>query len=135
VTKANVDLAARFYERWTSKDDMMDALPAMLELCHPEVEWTTGEDGLTYRGRDGVREAFERWLESFDDYSFEVERIVDCGGDQLLVAGTGVGTGAASGAEARSASYELLSIEDGLIVRRREFYEEERALEAAGLAD
>ncbi len=38
-----------------------------------------------------------RWLKAFDDYSFEVERSVDCGDDQVLVVGTGIGTGAASG--------------------------------------
>jgi ketosteroid isomerase-like protein len=134
VSPANVELAARFYERWTSKASMLDALPEIVALCDPEVEWTTGEDGLTYRGRDGVREAFERWLESFDDYRFEVERITDCGGDRVLVQGIGVGTGVASGAEAHSTSHELLTIRDGLIVKRREFYDEGEALEAAGLS-
>jgi ketosteroid isomerase-like protein len=133
VSRENVELATRFYERWTSKASMLEALPEIVAFCDPDVEWTTGEDGLTYRGRDGVREAFERWLESFDDYRFEVERTTDCGGDRVLVQGTGVGTGAASGAGARTTSHELLTIRDGLIVCRREFYDEGEALEAAGL--
>jgi ketosteroid isomerase-like protein len=131
-SEANVELAARFYEGWTSKEEMLSGLPGTVELCDPEVEWTTGEDGLTYQGREGVREAFERWLESFDDYRFEVERIVDCGGDRVLVVGTGIGRGASSGAEVRSVSHELLTVRDGLIIRRREFYDEREALEAAG---
>ena len=133
VSSENVELASRFYERWTSKSSMLDSLSEIVGFCDPEVEWTTGEDGLTYRGRDGVREAFERWLESFDDYRFEVERVTDCGGEQVLVEGTGIGTGAASGAAARSTTYELLTIRDGLIVRRVEFYDENEAREAAGL--
>jgi ketosteroid isomerase-like protein len=89
---------------------------------------------LTYRGRAGVREALERWLESFDDYRFEIQRIVDCGED-VLVVGLEVGRGAMSGAEIRSVNYELLTIRDGLIVRFREFYDEREALEAAGLRE
>lgn len=128
MSRENVELAVRPYEPATSKASMLDALPGTVELCHPEVEWTTGEDGLTYRGREGVREAFRRWLESFADYRFEIQRIADCGGDQVLVVGTGVGTGARSGVEVRSKSHELLTIRAGMIVRRREFYDEHEAL-------
>ena len=135
MSRENVELPARLYEPATSKASMLDALPGTLELCHPEVEWTTGEDGLTYRGREGVREAFQRWLESFEDYRFEIQRIADCGGDQVLVVGTGVGTGARSGVEVRSKSHELLTIRAGMIVRRREFYDEHEALEAARQAE
>jgi ketosteroid isomerase-like protein len=83
-----------------------------LEFCHPEVEWTTREDGVTHRGREAVRDAFERWLESFDAYSYEIQRIIDCGGDEVLVVGLEVGTGAMSGAEVRSVRYDLFTIRD-----------------------
>jgi ketosteroid isomerase-like protein len=94
--------------------------------------WTAREDGVTYRGREGRRA--ERFL-SFDDYRYEVQRIVDCGGDKVLVVGREVARGAASGAEVRSLNYELLTIKNGLILRFREFYDERDALEAAGLSE
>jgi ketosteroid isomerase-like protein len=104
-------------------------------FCHPEVEWSAPEDGTIYRGRDGVRQRLEEWLESFDDYRFEVQRIVDCGGDDVLVVGREVARGAISGAEVRADDYELLTIREGMIVRIREFYDEQDALEAAGLEE
>jgi ketosteroid isomerase-like protein len=104
-------------------------------FCHPDVEWSAPEDGTTYRGRDGVRQRLEEWLASFDDYSFVVERIVDCGGDDVLVVGRELATGAMSGAEVRAVDYELLTIRNGLIVRIREFYDEGSALQAAGLSE
>jgi ketosteroid isomerase-like protein len=110
-------------------------MPKTMALCHPEVEWTAPEDGTTYRGRDGVRQRLEEWLESFADYRYEVERIVDCPGDEVLVVGAEVGRGARSGADVRSTNYELLTIRDGMIVRIREFYDEGNALEAAGLRE
>jgi len=133
MSQENVELAARFYEPATSKSEMLAGLPRIMDFCHPDVEWTPREEGSTYRGREGVRQALERWLESFDDYRYEVQRIVDCGGDDVLVVGLEVGRGAISGAEVRSVNHELLTIRDGMIVRFREFYDESSALEAAGL--
>ena len=133
MSQENVEIAARWYEVATSKAELLAAMPRTMAFCHPEVEWTVPEDGTTYQGREGVRQRLEEWLESFDDYRYEVQRIVDCGGDEVLVVATEVGRGAMSGAEVRSTNYELLTIRDGMIVRIREYYEETNALEAAGL--
>jgi ketosteroid isomerase-like protein len=133
MSKENVELAARWYEVASSKEALLKAMPRTMALCHPDVEWVVPEDGTTYRGREGVGRRLEEWLESFDDYRYEVERILDCGGDDVLVVATEIGRGAASGAEVRSINYELLTIQDGLIIRIREFYAEAEALESAGL--
>jgi ketosteroid isomerase-like protein len=135
MSQENVELVARFYEPATSKAELLSAMPRTMGFCHPQVEWTSREDGLTYRGREGVREALERWLESFEEYRYEVERIIDCGGDDVLVVGLEVGKGAMSGADVRSVNHELLTVRHGMIVRFREFYDEGEALEAAGLSE
>jgi len=135
MSEENVELAARFYEPATSKSEMLAGLPRIMEFCHPDVEWTPREEGSTYRGREGVRRALERWLDSFDAYRYEVERIIDCGRDKVLVVGFDVGRGASSGAEARSLNYELLTIRDGMIVRFCEYETKQEALEAAGLRE
>ena len=135
MSQETVEIAARWYEVATSKAELLAGMPRTMAFCHPEVEWTAPEDGSTYRGRDGVRQRLEEWLESFDDYRYEVERIIDCPGDEVLVVATEVGRGASSGAEVRSTNYELLTIQDGMIVRIREFYGEDNALEAAGLRE
>ena len=135
MSQENVELAARFYGLATTKAEILAAIPRMMNLCHPEIEWIAPEGGASYRGREGVRRRLEEWLESFDDYRYEVRRIVDCGGDDVLVEATEVARGARSGADVRSTNYELLTIRHGLIVRIREFYDEGSALEAAGLRE
>jgi ketosteroid isomerase-like protein len=135
MSQENVEIARRWYEVATSKADLLAAMPRTMAFCHPEVEWSAPEDGTTYRGREGVRHRLEEWLESFDDYRYEIRQIVDCGGDEVLVEATEVGRGAISGAEVRSTHYELLTIHAGLIVRIREYYDESNALEAAGLRE
>ena len=137
MSQQNVELAARWYEPWatTSKAELLADMPRAMELCHPEVEWNQREEGRTLRGREGVREALERWLDSFDEYRFEVLRIIDSGFDEVLVVGLEVGRGAISGAEVRSHTYELLTFRDGKIVRFRDFHDERDAFEAAELRE
>ena len=135
MSQENVEIASRWYEVAGSKEQLLAGMPRTMALCHPEVEWSAPEDGSTYRGRDGVRQRLEEWLESFADYRYEVQRIIDCGGDEVLVVAAEVGRGARSGAEVRSVNYELLTIRDGMIVRVREYYEKAAALEAVGLPE
>jgi ketosteroid isomerase-like protein len=135
MSQENVEIARRWYEVATSKTQLLAGMPRTMAFCHPEVEWSAPEDGTVYRGREGVRKRLEEWLESFDDYRYEIRRVVDCGGDDVLVEATEVGRGAISGAEVRSTHYELLTIRAGLIVRIREYYDEANALEAAGLRE
>jgi ketosteroid isomerase-like protein len=135
MSQENVEIAQRWYEVATSKTELLAAMSRTMAFCHPEVEWSAPEDGTTYRGRDGVRERLQEWLESFDDYRYEIQRTIDCGNDDVLVEATEVGRGAASGAEVRQTNYELLTIRDGLIVRIREYYDESKAFQAAGLRE
>jgi ketosteroid isomerase-like protein len=135
MSQENVEIGARFYEPTTSKADLLAAMPRTMALCHPEVEWTVPEDGTTYVGREGVRQRLEEWLESFGEYRYEVQRLIDCGGDEVLVEAVEIGRGAVSGAKVHSTNFELLTIRDGLIVRIREFYDEGEAFEAAGLSE
>ena len=135
MSQENVEFAARWYEVTTSKTELLAAMSRTMSFCHPDVEWSAPEDGTTYRGREGVRQRLEEWLQSFADYRYDVQRIIDCGGDEVLVEATEVGRGVKSGAEVRSTNYELLTIRDGMIVRIREFYDEGEAFKAAGLSE
>ena len=63
MSQENVEIAARWYEPATSKAELLEATPRTMRLCHPEVEWTVPEDGTSYRGRDGVRQGLQDWLE------------------------------------------------------------------------
>jgi ketosteroid isomerase-like protein len=122
----------------TDKQALLAALPDLIaQLCDPEIEWIEDPqraDSRIYRGYSGVRESWEGWLEAFDEYSFDVEQIVDCG-DDVLVVGREQVQGAASGAPLTSRNYAVLTIRDGKLLRYREFYDEGAARQAAGLKD
>ena len=103
------------------------------QTCDPQIEWVEDPqraDGRTYRGHAGVRESFERWLEGFDEYSFKLEDVIDCGANVLVITEERA-RGAASGATISSRNYAVLTLRDGKLLRYREFYDEDAARRAA----
>ena len=78
----------------------------------PEIEWHEDPqraDARVYRGHDGVRESFERWLDQWDEYGFEAERVIDCGNDVLVLSRN---TGAEDEAGTTVSCAELLGHHD-----------------------
>jgi ketosteroid isomerase-like protein len=118
------------------KQVLLAALPELIaQTCDPEIEWIEDPgraDGRIRRGHGGVQESWERWLEGFDEYSFELEEVRDCGGDVLAV-WREQARGAASGAVVSSRTYAVLSFREGKLLRYREFLDEQAARQAAGL--
>src|SRR2546427_7149536 len=97
-------------------------------MCDPEIEWYEDPqraDGRVYRGHDGVRESFERWLEQWDEYGFESERFVDCPPDKVLTVAREQARGARSGASVTSRIYTVVTLPDGKILRYQEFYDQQ----------
>jgi ketosteroid isomerase-like protein len=120
------------------KQALLDALPELIaQACDPEIEWVEDPrraDRRVYHGHEGVRESWERWLENFDEYGAELERIVDCG-DKVFVVMREAGRGSLSGATISQRNHSVYTFRDGRISRYQEFYEERDALEAAGLSE
>ncbi len=99
------------------------------------IEDPSRADSRTYRGHAGVIESWRQWLETFKEWEFEVERITDCGGDDVLIVTREHGTGALSEAAVGATNHAVITVRDGKIRCYREFYDEATALEAAGLRD
>jgi ketosteroid isomerase-like protein len=137
MSQENVDFVSGLFASGAGmdKDEMLAALPEVVrQICHPEIEWVEDPqraDGRTYRWHDGVLESWRQWLEQFDEWGFEVERMLDCG-DEVLVVTREHGRGSASGAPVSATNYMVITVTDGKILRYQEFYDEQAALEAAG---
>jgi ketosteroid isomerase-like protein len=139
VSQENVDFVKALTTRSEGfdRDELVAALPAFVEaLCDPEVEWIEDPqraDGRVYRGHAGVLESWKLWLDQFDEWGWEAEQIVDCG-DDVLVYAREHGRGASSGARVSARIFTVWTIREGKLLRYREFYDEQAALEAAGAA-
>jgi ketosteroid isomerase-like protein len=119
-----------------NKQALLDALPELIaQTCTPDIEWLEDPqraDRRVSHGHEAVRNSWERWLEQWDEYGFEVERLIDCGADVLVVAHEH-GRGATSGASVSARNYAVFTIREGKIARYREFYDEQAAFKAVGL--
>src|SRR6266480_1374563 len=117
---------------------LLAPLPELIaQVADPDIEWVEepqNVDGRVYRGRGGVQESIERWLDQWDEFGYEAERFVDCG-DDVLVVGREHGRGMTSGARVTSRHYSLWTISAGKIARYREFCDEQTALKAVGLQE
>jgi ketosteroid isomerase-like protein len=141
MSQENVDFVAGIFEaaNGMDKEAMLAALPDMVpQICDPKIEWIEDAqraDSRTYRGHEGVIESWRQWLDVFGEYGLEVERITDCGDDDVFVAMREHGTGALSEAPVGAGIYAVITVKDDKIRRYREFYDEAAALEAAGLSE
>ncbi len=140
MSQENVEFVRNLFAGAASMDQqaLLEALPELIpQVADPAIEWTedpTRADSRVYRGHDGVLASWKQWLEQWDEYSTEVERVVDCGED-VFVDARERGRGAASGATVSSHIYVVVTVRDQKITRWREFYDEDAALEAAGLSE
>ena len=138
MSQENIEFVKSFFAAGEAMDKqaLLAALPEFIEqTCDPDIEWIEDPqraDGRVYRGHEGVRESWEQWLEQWEEYGFEIERIVDCG-EAVLVASREYGRGTASGATVSARNFMVLTFREGKILRYQEFYEEADAREAAGL--
>lgn len=75
--EANVEALRRGYAALNRGD-----LSVVLELLDPEIEWhepAPSLEGGAHRGRDSFERFLRGWLESFDDFRVEPERVVERG--------------------------------------------------------
>jgi ketosteroid isomerase-like protein len=119
-----------------SKDALRAALPQVVaQVADPAIEWIedpSRADSRVYRGHEGVLASWRQWLDQWDEYGFEVERVVDCG-DEVFVAAHERASGAASGARVSATIYLVVTVREQKIRRWREYYDEGAARRAAGL--
>jgi hypothetical protein len=140
MSQENVEIVKGLFAAGEAMDKqaLMAVLPEFIEqMCDPEIEWIEDPqraDGRIYRGHEGVRESWEQWLDQWEDWGFEIERIVDCG-ESVLVVSREKGRGASSGATVSARNFIVLTFRDAKILRYQEFYDEADARAAAGLSE
>jgi ketosteroid isomerase-like protein len=129
MSQANLDLFHEGVAAWNDGD-----YEALVEMCHPDVEWTfsdrlpdaTGQ----IKGRDEVRRFFENFTSDWSEISIRPERIADPGED--VVADVEFTAKGRDGIEVTMHFVHVWTIRDGQIVRFRGFPSFEEALEAVG---
>ena len=133
MSQANLDVVRAVYEDWIRGD-----YAAVFALFDPDIEWIPPPDVSSSgqrRGHEGVRRSMAGWMGNWDDYRFELRRLIDCG-DDVLAEGWQRARGRASGVELENQPATwLYEIKGGKAVRKRTFTDRSATLEAAGVTE
>jgi ketosteroid isomerase-like protein len=102
-------------------------------IFHDDLEsGFVGHHESRNRGRAGFRKTWVEWLEPWESYRSEVERVVGCG-DDVLVLVKDYGRKPGMTAEVRLLGAAVWTVRDGLITRALFYTDREDALNEVGL--
>jgi ketosteroid isomerase-like protein len=138
MSQENVELVRSFLNAFFEADEgLVD--PQRLEefAARDTVATFSGfmQEETTLRGVDEFLEFRAAWIEPYDDWSYEPEKILDAGANRVLVTLHQRGKPRGSDSWVEMHYGIVYTVEEGLI-RRAEFYATpEKALEAAGLVE
>jgi ketosteroid isomerase-like protein len=137
MSQENVEIVRRGFEAFRAGLARGDP-GAMFDsgLLAPDAEWIVAPNtpGLqpVYRGREGFVEFMRVWTEDLE-WSIDLERVIDAGNDRVVAVFQQRATGKASGAPVELHMALLYDLENGRVIRMRNFLDPDEALEAAGL--
>ena len=125
MSAENVELVRRIHERTDDQVWASDLIADDIEYVNPPY---AVEPGTRY-GREAFRVVRETWT----DFHFEVDRLVDARDDVVVALGRYTASGPASGISVSGDHGYVWTIRDGQAVRFEWFQSHDEALEAAGV--
>ena len=138
MSEENVEIVRRITEaaaRELERGDPGGAAAFDSETVADDFEWILPDGVQSHRGPDGIRKFMRTWTEDFEDWSFEIERLIAAPDDRVVVLSRQWGTGKGSGVPVEWHLGQVWELEDGRVTRIRNFLEPAEALEAAGLSE
>ncbi|HEX3327574.1 MAG TPA: nuclear transport factor 2 family protein [Actinomycetota bacterium] len=114
-------------------------LDAWLEYMADDIDYRAVEGALDDRGpihgKGAVRAYLDDWVGTFDDFRSEPVELIEAGEDQVVAVLRISGRAKLSGVETELTFAALFTVRDGKVVRGREYWSRDEALEAAGLPE
>jgi SnoaL-like domain len=129
MSEENVELLREMYKR-RSLTEFVDSL-------HPEAELHQARavpDSDAYYGREEFARGASLWLQEWETFRYTPEEVIDLG-ERAFMRARLSGRAKASGIELDQLIFHLWTFWDGMPWRCEVFFEEKRALEAAGLSE
>ena len=131
MSQANLEIVRRSLEAFNSK-----GVDGLAHFWHPDIDWRAIEgapdDVGVFTGQEAMRRYFGEWLEMFDEARNEPEEFIEAG-DQIVVVQHASGIGKRNGIPVDMRYAVVYTVQDGKIVRGREYAMRTQALKAVGL--
>ena len=114
-------------------------LDTWLEYIADDIDYRAIEgapdDQGPIRDKHALRAYVQDWQDTFDDFTSEPVELIDAGEDRVVAVNRISGRAKLSGAETDLTYAALYTFRDGKVVRGREYWTRDEALEAAGLSE
>jgi ketosteroid isomerase-like protein len=138
MSQENVEIVGRGLETLPTSVGASRLRFCIRRVLADDVEWipTSSFPGSnSYRGRDGVSEYMRTWAEDFDHLSIDIEQLIDAPDDCVVALIHQRASGQGSGAPVGMDLAVVYDLEDGRVIRIRNYLDPAEALEAAGLQE
>ena len=140
MSEENAEVVRAIYEAWWAgleRDDPGAVFDS--ETVGDDFEFILEgfefEGRSVWRGREEYVEWFRTWTGEFEDWSLQVERLIDVGHDRVVALTHQSGTGKASAVPVEVDLGAVFELQDGRVVRMTTYLTHAEALEAAGLRE
>ena len=91
--------------------------------------------GGVFHGLEEVRAGFREWVDSWENYRYEVLDVIDAGEDKVVVTSRQTGKGRGSGVEIEVTNAVVNTLRNGKVIRMDVYPTPAEALEAVGLLE
>ena len=108
------------------------------EAVSDDFEWIlpAGLDWRSvWRGREEFVEFMRTWTAEFEGWSIRIDRLIDAGDDRVVAFTHQSATGRGSGVPVELNLGQVYELEDGRLIRARNYLSHAEALEAVGLSE
>ena len=134
MSEDNVEIVRRLFARW-ERGDLRTAEFFDIEVEHSRIgSELPGIDG-DWHGIEAFGVALASYIDALADLHIEAQRIIDLGGDRVLVLSRQTARGKTSGLPFDREFGELFTLRDGKVLRYDSYWDCAEALEAAGLRE
>jgi ketosteroid isomerase-like protein len=138
MSEENVAVVRELLEAFARRDH-----ESAFEFYDPEIELDSSrlaelipDIAGVYRGHEGVRTYWRRWLEAWRDLEFEVQDVRDGGEEIVALIGNQRQWGRHSGIATEIPPYAIVfTFRNGKVTRWRAYPNQQSALKAAGLSE
>ena len=134
MSQESIDVALAFIAAYNAGD-----IDAAVDLCDREVngfpDASLFPESRPLVGRDELRGFLAETRSSWANTRYVTKEVFDIGGGRVLIRGEWGGTGGASGVETYQDLSSIFTTRDAQISRAEWFFDHDKALRAAGLAE
>jgi ketosteroid isomerase-like protein len=127
MSRENVEIVRRFTEAYIEGDHAR-----ALSYLAPDLVYEVGQE-TPARRPDELLAKWQRWEADWERLDLIPEEYLDAG-DQVVLVVRYSGRGRASGIEFEDRLFEVHTLRDGKVTRKRDFRTRAEALEASGLS-